>query len=450
MRGLNSPMIVVYGFMGVAVAGTLLLLLPISSRSGVFTPFITALFTATSAISVTGLAVVPTGDYWSAFGQGVIFSLILVGGLGFMTSVAFLLIVARQRLGLQTQLAIREGLGVEQLGGLIALVRNIVVAGIVIEVIGTLALFLHWRVFGSLWAGISAPEALWQSAFHAVSAFNNAGFDILPSAYGSGASFTMFRGDYVVLSIIGVLIILGGLSYTVLHDLFTTRSLTKLRLESKLVLVGTVALLVGGMVMVYGIESHRAGTLGPRSPADRAVDALFASVTSRTAGFSTLDWGKTSPQTDLGMEALMFIGGVSGSTAGGVKVGTVAIILLTVLATIQKKRTVQVLGREVPEDVVRQAMVVGAMAAAAVFLITFLMVAVDNLPFPELLFESISALGTVGLSTGITSQITDWGRFVLVVAMFLGRFGPITLALLMQGRADEDPYRFAEERIRIG
>lgn len=443
-------MVVVYGFVAVAVAGTLLLLLPISSRSGSFTPFVNALFTATSAICVTGLAVVPTGDYWSAFGQGVIFSLILLGGLGFMTSVAFLLIVARQRLGLQTQLAIREGLGVEQLGGLITLVRNIVVTGLVIEAVGTLALFLHWWVFGSLWKGISGPEALWQSAFHAVSAFNNAGFDILPSAHGGGASLTMFHGDYAALSVIGVLIIVGGLSYTVLHDLFTTRSLTKLRLETKLVLVGTVALLAAGTAMVYGIESHRPATLGARSPSDRVVDAMFASVTARTAGFSTINYGKTSPQTNLGMEALMFVGGVSGSTAGGIKVGTLALILLTVLATIQKKRTVQVFGREVPEDAVRQAMVVGAVASATVFLITFLMVAVDNLPFPNLLFESISALGTVGLSTGITSQLSDWGRFVLVAAMFLGRFGPITLALLMQGRADEDPYRFAEERIRIG
>ena len=450
VRGMSSPMLVVYGFLGLVTLGTVLLFLPIANTHGEFTPIIDAVFTAVSAVTVTGLVVVDTATYWSAFGQGVIFALIFVGGLGFMTSAAFLLILVGQRLGLQNQLAIRQGLGVRQLGGLATLVRNIVITAIVLQMFGGLALYLRWYVFGSLWDGIPPAEAVWQSAFHAVSAFNNAGFVVFPPERVAGDSVTAFGTDYAVLGIIGILIIFGGIGYAVIYDVVRVRRISRFSLDTKLVLVASAVLLFAGAALIFGTEFNRPGTLGGRSVPAKAAEAVFQSVSGRTAGFSTIDWGQTSDHTNVAVQALMFIGGASASTAGGIKIGTFAVIVITILATVRAKRHILVFGREIPADIVRQAMVVGAVASAAVFTFTFLMAAVEDLPFSKILFETVSAFGTVGLSTGITAELSDWGKGILAATMFMGRFGPLTLALLMQGREHVEPYRFAEESIRIG
>lgn len=450
VRGVASPMIIVYSFVTLAILGTLLLFLPIANTQTGFTPFVDALFTAVSAITVTGLVVVPSATYWSGFGQGVIFSLIFLGGLGFMTSAAFLLLLIGQRLGLQSQLAIREGLGVRQLGGIGSLVKGIVAVAIGVQAVGTLALYSRWFVFGSLWEGISGAEALWMSAFHSVSAFNNAGFVIFPPAHLPGASMASFAGDFAVLPLMMFLTLVGGLSFMVLRDLVVVRRPPRFSLDTKLVLVTSAALIAAGWAAFFATEFDNAATLGDRPVPEKAVDALYESINGRTAGFTTLDWGAMSDHSSVLMQALMFIGGASASTAGGIKVGTFAVIVATVFATIRRQRHVQTFGREIPFEVVRQAMVVGAVAAATVFTFAFIMLAIEDLPFKELLFETISAIGTVGLSQGITADLSEWGRGVLVLAMFIGRFGPISLALLMQGRGEEEPYRFAEERVRIG
>ena len=202
--------------------------------------------------------------------------------------------------------------------------------------------------------------------------------------------------------------------------------------------------------LAVAVEFGSGGALEGRSTRDKAADAVFQSVGGRTAGFTTIDWGETSEATNLGMEAMMFIGGASASTAGGIKLGTFALIVLAIGATVRNRRNTQVFGRAIPADTVRQALVVGAVAVSTLFFLTFLVAAVEDLPLGAVLFETVSAFGTVGLSTGITDQLSDWGRGIIVAAMFMGRFGPLTLALLMQGREQSEPYRFAEEQVRIG
>jgi len=451
VRGPTSPMMLVYGFLGIVAIGTFLLALPISSPGPGFTPFYDALFTATSAVTVTGLVVVDTPVAWTIFGQVVILVLIFVGGLGFMTGAAFLLLIVGQRIGLRGRLALTEGVGIGQLGSIVGLVRNIVILAVSVQILGTVLLFLRFYVFGTLWTGITAGEALWQSAFHSVSAFNNAGFVILPASRLGGANLIPFAGDYVVLAIIGGLIIVGGLGYAVLRDVAVVRRIPRLSLDTKLVLLGSLALTVLGAVVFLACEYGRPGTLGEMGVGEKVANAAFHSVSTRTAGFNTMDYGEISDHSGIGTEALMFIGGASASTAGGIKINTFMVVAVAVFVTVRSRRHVSAFGREIPPGVVRRAMVVGAVATAFLATVIFTLAALEpDMAFRDTMFEAFSAFGTVGLSRGITSSVGDASRVVLVVTMFVGRLGPLTLALLMAGRDVHQFYRLAEEHVRIG
>ncbi len=448
-------MVLIYGFLTVILIGTTLLLLPISTdgeHPGSFVDrLIEALFTATSAVAVTGLVVVDTAEAWSRFGQTVIMVLFFIGGLGFMTGAAFLLMIVGQRLGLQGQLLIRAGLGEAQLGAIASIVRKIVIFSVATQAIGTLLLFLRWYVFGELWEGISLGEALWQSLFHAVSAFNNAGFEIMPDAVVGGQSLEPFKADIPLLLIMAVLIILGGLSYFVLADIVNKRSFGRLRLDSKLVLVGSFGLLMVGTAVFLSTEWTHPNSIGSQSVPEKLTDAFFHSAAARTAGFSTVDYNGITHANNIGTEALMFVGGASASTAGGIKVNTFMVVLFAAAATLGGRRRVNAFGRELPRIIVQRAMVVGAAATAMLIVLFAVLVAVQpELDFRRALFETVSAFGTVGLSTGITSELNNSARVLITVAMFLGRFGPLTLALLMAGRDSTETYRYATERVRIG
>ncbi|MDA1256987.1 MAG: Trk family potassium uptake protein, partial [Chloroflexi bacterium] len=366
VRGPASPMLVVYGFLTLTLIGTLLLWLPISRQEDGFTPFLTALFTATSAITVTGLVVVDTASYWTNFGQVVLLVLAFIGGLGFMTSAAFLLIIVGQRIGIQSQLAIREGLGVRQLGGLPRLIRRIVVLSIVVQLIGTLLLFLRFYVFGSLWDGISLGSALWQSAFLSVSAFNNAGLVILPSEYVPGSSLEAFRSDPWVLGIVAGLIITGGLGYLAIFDILTIRRFHRFSLETKLVLTGTVALLIMGTLFLYLLEKDNDETIGGLSTANQIGDSFFNATIARTAGFAIDDFSEHRDSTNVVFETLMFIGGASASTAGGIKLNTFALIVIATAGTVRGHRNISAFGREIPQELARRALVIGALATFTV------------------------------------------------------------------------------------
>lgn len=448
-------MVLIYGFLVVILIGTLLLMLPVSNGSETSLGFgdrlTQAIFTATSAVTVTGLVVAETDVAWSRFGQSVIMVLFFIGGLGFMTGAAFLLIIVGQRLGLRGQLLIRAGLGEDQLGAIASLVRKIVIFSVAVQAVGILLLFLRWYVFGELWEGISLGEALWQSTFHAISAFNNAGFEVMPDALVGGSSLQPFKADIPLLLIMATLIIVGGLSYFVLADVVSKRRFGRLRLDSKLVLVGSVGLLVAGTAIFLVTEWSHPNSIGTQSVPEKITDAFFHSAAARTAGFSTVDYNSITHANNIGTEALMFVGGASASAAGGIKINTFMVIVIAVAATLRGKRRVNAFGREIPAIIVQRAMVVGAAATVMLLVLFAALVAIQpELDFRQALFEIVSAFGTVGLSTGITADLNTGARILVAIAMFLGRFGPLTLALLMAGREANETYRFATERVRIG
>ncbi len=454
VRGPTSPMVLIYGFLGVILIGTLLLLLPISTNdppAGLGDRLTQAIFTATSAVAVTGLVVVETDVAWSRFGQTVIMALFFIGGLGFMTGAAFLLMIVGQRLGLQGQLLLRAGLGEAQLGAIASLVRKIVVFSVITQIIGIVLLFLRWYVFGELWEGISFGEALWQSTFHAVSAFNNAGFEIMPDAVVGGSSLQPFKSDIPLLLVMAALIVIGSLSYFVLADVVSKRRFSRLRLDTKLVLIGTAGLFVAGTLVFLSTEWTNSSSIGAESVPEKVADAFFHSAAARTAGFSTVDYNGITDANNIGTEALMFIGGASASAAGGIKINTFMVVVIAAAATLRGRRRVNAFGRELPAIIVQRAMVVGAAATVMLLALFAALLAIQpELDFRQALFEIVSAFGTVGLSTGITEDLNTGARILVAVAMFLGRFGPLTLALLMAGRESNETYQFASERVRIG
>lgn len=453
VRGINSPMLILYGFVVVDLIGAALLTLPISSKESVFTHFVTALFTATSAVTVTGLATVDTHDYWNHFGQVVIMVLIFVGGLGFMTGAAFLIIILGQQLGLGSSLIVREGVGTGQLGNITGLVRNIVLLAVIVQFIGFMVLWVYWTLIQDVWDGghFSTTETLWQSLFHVVAAFNNAGMDILPDNHFGGPSLEGFKNDYGTIVIISVLIMFGGFGYIVIRDLWVTKGFHPLSLDTKMVVVGTAALIPLGVFSYLLGEWSNPLTSGHESVPVKIADATFHSIGSRSAGFNIVPYAGALAPTDLATSVLMFIGAASGSTGGGIKISTFMILLFSVVAILGGRSTVNAFGRRVPSFTVQRAFAVALVSVAIVVLGMFVIGEIEeDAPFREVLFEVISAFGTVGLSTGLSERLTHLSQVVMVVMMFVGRLGPLALGLSIAGLQAEDRYTLAEEEVRIG
>ncbi|MDP6072633.1 MAG: potassium transporter TrkG [SAR202 cluster bacterium] len=440
-RAVASPLIIIYTFAALIAIGTVLLSLPFTHVGGGFTPFMVALFTSTSAVTVTGLVVRDTAAYWTTGGQAILLALMFVGGLGFMTLATFLLILIGQRVTLTQRLLIREGLGVRQLGGLVGLSMRIVALAVGIQIVGFVALAIRF------WFLYDPGEALWQAAFHAVSGFNNGGFIIFKEEGGTAA----FKSDGAVIGVIMVLTILGGLSYAVMVDVAKNRKFTLLGLNTKLVLIMTPLLLALGMGLFLAFEYQNAGTLGDLSVGEKLTSALFESVNTRSGGFSVVDYTATKQHTNFIMTSFMFVGGASASVAGGIKINTAAVVLVAVLSTIRGRAHASAFGREIAEEQVRRALVVGAISTVIVFVIVLLLVFTNSeFDFLSLLFDAVSAFGTVGLSTGITEKLSASGQFILVIAMFVGRIGPFALGLALTQRSEGDRLRFAQEHVTIG
>ena len=440
-RALASPLILMYAFAGLITLGTLLLLLPFTHHGGGFTPFVDALFTATSAVTVTGLVTQDTATYWTRTGQVFILAMMFVGGLGFMTLATFLLILIGQRVTLSQRLLMKEGLGVDQLGGLVNLTVRIVMVAAAIQFVGFIALLARFLFL------YPPAEAVWQAAFHAVSGFNNAGFVVLPDT----ASLSAFQTDGAVLSTIGLLAVLGSISYWVMVDVVRFRRFQLLTLNTKLVLVLTLVLIVSGALVFFLSEYDNERTLGPLPVGQKLFLSVFESISGRTAGFSTVGFGETEQHTGFFFIGLMFVGGASASVAGGIKVNTVAVVLVAVLSTIRGLANATAFGREIPQTQVQRAMSIAAVAIAFVFLVALVLTFAEReFPFIDLLFESVSAFGTVGLSTGLTSDLSRWGQLILIAIMFMGRLGPLTLGLAMVQRGEGSLYRYAQERVTIG
>ena len=440
-RALASPLLIIYAFAGLITLGTLLLLLPFAHHGSGVTPFIDALFTATSAVTVTGLVVQDTATYWTRTGHVFILALMFVGGLGFMTIATFLLILIGQRVTLSQRLLVRESLGVNQLGGLVRLTIGIVLVAAGIQLAGFVGLFIRFSFL------YSPAEAIWQAVFHAVSGFNNAGFVALREPGGVAS----FQGDEAFLGIMTILIILGGLGYWVIVDVVMVRKFSLFTLTTKLVLILSAALLLIGFIVFLASEYQNQETLGPLPLDQKLVVSIFESASGRTAGFSTVDFGATEQHTNFFFTSLMFIGGASASVAGGIKVNTMAVVLVAMLSTIRGRSHASAFGREIPDSHVQRAMIIGAVSTALVFFVALMLVfSQSGFDFIDLFFESVSAFGTVGLSTGLTRELSSWGHFILIITMFVGRLGPFTIGLAMAQRTEGDIYRYAQERVTIG
>jgi trk system potassium uptake protein TrkH len=440
----RSPAVVlIAGFAIVIAVGTVLLTLPAASATGEWTRPLDALFTATSAVCVTGLVVLDTGTAWSPLGHLIILVLIQVGGFGFMTgSTLLLFLLIGRRTGLRDRILVQASTGVPELGDVTKLVKRIAVFTVVSELVGAAILGL---AFAS--EGLGPGQAAWWGIFHAISAFNNAGFDLT----GGFKSLADYAGDAWILGAIGVLIVLGGLGYAIVGDALAKRRWNRLALETKLVLGTSLALMVGGAVVIGAFEWSNPLTLGALPEEQRPLNALFESITLRTAGFSALDTGSLLDSSLFVVMALMFIGGASGSTAGGIKVNTFSILLVAIVSTAKGRPSAEAFGRRIQHILIYRALSVALLSIAIVFTVGLLLeLTAPGASFVDVMFESISAFGTVGASTGITPELPDPARVVTIVAMFIGRLGPLTLVLALTARARPTMSRPAVETMRIG
>jgi trk system potassium uptake protein len=435
----RTSLLLTAGFLAMILVGSILLTLPVANRFGVATPPLTALFTATSAVCVTGLVVVDTRDYWSPFGQAVILVLIQLGGLGFLTSSTILLMFIKRRLSLRERVWLKESQGVVPLGGVLALVRQVTVVTLSLQAAGAIVLSLRFA------GEFPLDWALWIGLFHAVSAFNNAGFDLM----GGFQSLTAYREDPVVVLTVATLVLFGAVSFVVLAEVATERNFRRLLMDTKLVLVTMGAILAIGTVSLLLIEFDNPDTLGPMGWPARLMNAFFM-TTSRTSGFSTISVGTMMEGSLLLLIAMMYIGGSAGSLAGGIKVNTFAALTAAVLAAMRGRAEVTAFGRQIPNEQMSRALTVALIGLMVIFLLTLLLTFTEEFDFLRVLFEATSAFGIVGLSTGITPDLSSAGKLMLIVTMYLGRIGPLTLALALAQREQPSPYKFPEGRIRIG
>jgi len=436
--------IIVLVFLIIILMGSCLLMLPAASESEASIPFLTALFTATSATCVTGLSLVDTGTCWSGFGQAVILLLIQIGGLGFMTIAALFFFAVRRKIGLKQRLIMAQSLGMERLSGVVKLVRLILLRTFVVEGIGAAILTIRFAF------QMPFCQALWWGVFHAISAFCNAGFDVM-GAVEAGGSLVTYVGDPVVNLTLMVLIILGGLGFFVWDDVLKKHRFGACSVHTRLVLIISGILTVGGALMFALLEWNNPATLGSYPVGEKILAALFQSVTTRTAGFYTIPQGALSGTSKAVTDVLMFIGGSSGSTAGGVKTVTMGVLILSVLSTARGRSRLTVFHRTIPAKQIGDAVTVVIMVFGIAFSTGLILSAMNGLAFEDCLYETISAIATVGLSTGITPQLNTVSQFILIILMFFGRVGIMTISLgfLLSDRAEER-YRYADVRVLIG
>lgn len=434
----------VLGFAALIFLGGLLLTLPAATRSGQSTGFLDALFTATSAVCVTGLVIFDTGTYWSPLGQMIIMILIQIGGLGFMTFGILFAILLGKKIGLKSRLLLQQSFNEFTLQGVVRLAIRVLLITLGIELSAAVLLSLRMVPRLGFFRGV------WFSLFHAVSAFNNAGFDIFGSVTGPYSSLTAFYGDPLVLVVLAFLFILGGLGFTVMIDLVRKHRFGKLTLHSKLVVTTTLGLILTGTLAILVLESGNPDTLGEMGAADAVLNAFFQAVTPRTAGFNSLDIAALLPGTQLLIMLLMFIGASPGSTGGGIKTTTFASLFAGAKALVQGSHGAVMYNRKIPEEQISRSMLIMILASSLVITSTFFLMLSDRGDFLTTMFEVISAFGTVGLSMGMTPELTVPGRLIIMLTMFMGRLGPVTVAFALSRSQRTNIIGFPEEKIILG
>ena len=440
---LNGVQTLALGFIALIFIGGFILSLPISSVSGESTNLLDALFTSTSAVCVTGLVTLDTGTYWNSFGQTVIILLIEIGGLGFMSFTTFLAILLGRKITLRDRLMMQEAMNTFSIQGLVKMVQYVLGFTFAVQFFGALLLSTQFVPEFGLKKGIL------YSLFHSISAFCNAGFDL----FGNFSSLTGYSNNIVVILAISALIIIGGIGFTVWLEIYhyKYKGIKKLSVHTKIVLLITGVLLIGGFIAMFLLEYNNPETIGNMSLKDKLLNAFFASVSPRTAGFNSVSTDGMTTAGKFLTILLMFIGGSPGSTAGGLKTATFGLVILTVISVIRGRSDTEAFGRRFSKELVYKSVALLIIAMGLVIVVTMLLsVTEKGVEFIDLLYEATSAFGTVGLTTGVTQSLSSVGRVIIMIMMYLGRVGPLTVALALTNRKNKADYRYPEGKILIG
>lgn len=429
------------GFAAIILAGTLLLMMPFATRDG-HVSFLNALFTATSATCVTGLVVADTYQNWTLFGQLVILGLIQIGGIGFMTIGVYVAVLLKKKIGLKEREFLHESVSTLEVAGVVRLTKRIVQGTVFFELVGAVLLAIRFVPAKGVLKGI------YYSVFHSVSAFCNAGFDLMGDTE-SYSSFVSYEGDVLVNLTLMALILIGGIGFIVWDDIYRNRlNFRRYLLHSKIVLLMTLFLMAAGTVLFLVVE--RGGVLSGMNGVERLMGAMFASVTPRTAGFNTTDVGAMTGAGKLLTILLMFIGGSPGSTAGGIKTTTFAVMILSALATIRNSYGTNIFRRRLEEDVIKRASTVFTINLSLAVTAAVILVALQPLPLDDVLVEVVSAISTVGMSSGLTRELCTLSRVVIIFLMYCGRLGSLTFALSFARKKDVPPVQQPAEKIVVG
>lgn len=431
--------ILILGFWALIFIGTALFMIPAATKDRHHLSLVDALFEATSAVCVTGLAVVDTGTTFTLFGQIVLLALIQVGGWGFMTSGVLMFIAMGKRIGFRQRMLLQESMNTFSLKGIIQLLKRVIVITLSVEAVGAVILAFRWS------QDMSVGKAIYYGIFHSISAFNNAGFGLEPD------SLMKWVGDPVVNLVITGLFIIGGIGFFVIADLLEKKKFTKVSLHTKIVVTFTLLLNVVSTLLIFALEFNNPETLGSLSTSEKWWAAYFQGVVTRTAGFNSIDTSQMTLSSLVLMMGLMFIGAAPGSTGGGIKVTTFAVLILTLAAVISNKEEINLFRRRIPSSLVFRSLAIAVSGMIFIFLIFFLLTITERGAEMHLIaFETVSAFGTVGMSAGLTPDLSHWGKILITIMMFIGRVGPLTMAFALAIRTKKANLRYAEEKILIG
>jgi trk system potassium uptake protein TrkH len=438
---LDPPKILVLGFLMIIFIGTFLLAIPYATVDGKGLSFLNAFFTATSAACVNGLVVVDTGTTFTLFGQLVILSLIQLGGLGFMTFATFFAVLLGKRISLKEKLLLRESINSSSIAGVVKLTKRIIIFTVIIEIVGAILLAFRFAI------DMPIGKAIYYGVFHAISNFNNAGFDLT----GEFKSLAFYAEDPIVSLTVCALIILGGIGFIVLNEVFEYRETRRLSLHTKVVLATSFVLTFGGTIFILLLEFGNPKTLQPLSYSGKLLASFFQSVTPRSAGSSTLNIPDLSQSTLFLLIFLMFIGGSPGSAGGGIKTTTFATLLGAVWSQIKGKEDVVFFRQCIPFDTIYKALTVTISGLFLVITLTMILTITESgKDFLMILFETVSASSNVGLSMGLTPALSPVGRILIIFAMFAGRVGPLTIAYAIATRQEPNAFRYPKGKMMIG
>ncbi len=443
-RAINPTKTIALTFAVIILLGALLLTLPAASRNGISCGFRPALFTATSATCVTGLVMYDTFTQWSGFGQVVIITLIEIGGLGFMSIASLVVFLFRKKVGLKQRMVMAQALSLTDMQGVVRLQKLVLLGSLSVQATGALILMLRFL------PEYGFATALKWGVFHSISAFCNAGFDIF-GAITSGNSLIELNSDPVLLLTLGSLVFVGGLGFLVWQEIITVRSWKKFSVYTKLVLLMSVALLLGGWFLFCLLEWNNPATLGQMGIGNKLLNGLFQSITVRTAGFDAINQGAMTDASKAVSMVLMLIGGSSGSTAGGVKTVTVVVLVLFLMTRARGRNTVCVFKRTIPNSQVLDAMTISSIVVGLAVFGAIFITATSPISFVDAAYEAVSALATVGLTAGVTTSLSIPAQFLIIIYMYFGRVGVLTISLgFLMGDRAEDRFQYARTNLLIG